>query len=311
MDNSFYSSSSSDLDLGYDADSLLDFDFDFSDISEDDSTLSTSEGNLHANPESPVQVIAVEETVKVVYKPAKSSVTKLQKKKVTKKGILDIKAMIKDNKLPNISRRVKGLELVAFPSFDKCDSLVFMPHSMSRMMNSGDVRGLASLLAVHATKNCSVFMKGNNLFLEGFLQLNELITELHPDTVSCVHNTRVVGNTIQATMFTKFTDSESIFNCVARTKANDPFFNKLMGGPDACVSTTRRSRLTKKIEPMTTRTPEEKAQMIAVASSTAEDLVIFSNVYLKLTFDDATRKVTRIDYDFEYTSMTTAQARKQ
>jgi len=256
----------------------------------------------------PIQAsAAVEETVKAIHKPAKSSATKLPKKKLSKKGTLDIKAMIKGNKIPNMSRRMKGLELVAFPSFDKCDSLVFMPHSMSRMMNSGDVRGLASLLSVHATPNCEVFMKGNNLFLNGFLQLNELITELHPDTVSCVQATQVVGNTIQATMFTKFTDSEAIYNCVARTKAKDPVFNKLMGGKDACGS-TRKARFTKKIEPMVTKTADEKAQMIAVVSATAGDLVIFSNVYLKLTFDDITRKVTRIDYDFEYTSMTAAQS---
>ncbi len=251
-----------------------------------------------------------EETIKVVFKPAKASGTKLQKKKVTRKGSLNIKAMITGNKTPNMSRRAQGSALVAFPTFDKCDSLVFMPHSISRMMNSGDVSGLASLLATHTTKGCSVFMKGNNVFLEGFLQLNELITELHPDTVSCVHTTRVVGNTIQATLFTKFTDSEAIFNCVARTKANDPFFNKLMGGNDAC-GITRKARLTKKIEPMTSKTEEEKAQMISVAEANSGDLIIFSNVYLKLTFDDSTRKVTRIDYDFELTSLTAAQAAKQ
>lgn len=248
---------------------------------------------------------AVEETVKVVHKPIKAVSTKLKKKKVTRKGAADIKAMINGNKIPNISRRGQKAALVAFPCFDKCDSLVFMPHSISRMMNSGDVAGLASLLATHSTKNCEVFMKGNNVFLEGFLQLNELITELHPDTVSCVHTTRVVGNTIQATLFTKFTDSEAIFNCVARTKAKDPFFNRLVG-EHAC-GITRKARLTKKIEPMTTKTEEEKAQMIALAAGVTGDLIIFSNVYLKLTFDDATRKVTRIDYDFEISSLTAAQ----
>jgi len=267
-------------------------------------------GNLWQQSELPTSAPPVaEETIKVVFKPAKASVTKLQKKKVTRKGSLNIKAMITGNKTPNMSRRAQGSALVAFPTFDKCDSLVFMPHSISRMINSGDVSGLASLLATHTTKNCEVIMKGNNVFLDGFLQLNELITELHPDTVSCVHTTRVVGNTIQATLFTKFTDSEAIFNCVARTKAKDPFFNKLMG--DHACGSSRKARLTKKIEPMVTKTEEEKAQMIAVAAANSGDLIIFSNVYLKLTFDDATRKVTRIDYDFELTSLTVAQAAKQ
>lgn len=262
-------------------------------------------GNLWQESVQPIAPSVVEETVKVSRKPVKASATKLQKKKVTKKGSMDIKSMIKGNKIPNISRRAQGSALVAFPCFDKCDSLIYMPHSISRMMNSGDVGGLASLLASHTTKNCEVFMKGSNVFLEGFMQLNELITELHPDTVSCVHTTRVVGNTIQATLFTKFTDSEAMFNCVARTKAKDPFFNRLVG-ENAC-GTTRKSRLTKKIEPITTKSEEEKAEMIAVAANNSGDLVIFSNVYLKLTFDDASRKVTRIDYDFEITSLTVAQ----
>ena len=43
MNSSISSSSCSDLDLTYDTDSLLDFDFDFSELSEDDSTLSVPE----------------------------------------------------------------------------------------------------------------------------------------------------------------------------------------------------------------------------------------------------------------------------
>jgi len=46
MSASITSSSSGDFDMSYDVDSLLDFDFDFSEISEDDVSLALSEGLL-------------------------------------------------------------------------------------------------------------------------------------------------------------------------------------------------------------------------------------------------------------------------
>ena len=171
-------------------------------------------------------------------------------------------------------------------------------------MNSGDITGMATLLNTHTSKNCEVNMKGMEMMLDGFLYLNELMTELHPDTVSCVNTTKVVGNTILATAFTKYTDSNSIFDCVARTKNRDPLFNRIFGDMNACGD--RSKRMAHKIEPITNKTEEEKSQMITVASGPA-DIVVYANYYLKFTFDDATRKVTHINYDFELTSLTSAQ----
>lgn len=57
MSASITSSLSGDFDMSYDVDSLLDFDFDFSEISEDDVSLAISEGlYLFVNLSSPVSV---------------------------------------------------------------------------------------------------------------------------------------------------------------------------------------------------------------------------------------------------------------
>lgn len=250
------------------------------------------------------QIVVVDEAPKVNHKPNKSVVSKIKKKPTTKKnGTSTLKSVIKGGKVPNISRRVQGSVLCAFPTFDKCDSLVFLPHSISRFMNNGDITGMAALLQAHTSKNCEVHMKGMEMMLDGFLYLNELITELHPDTVSCVNTTKVVGNSIMATVFTKYTDSNSIFDCVARTKKGQPMFDKIFGS-HPCGD--RSQRMAHKIEPITNKTEEEKAQMLTVCS-TAADIVIYANYYMKFTFDDATHKVTHINFDFELTSLTSAQ----
>lgn len=253
----------------------------------------------------PPVVQAVEEAPKVNHKPTKSGVSKIKKKPATKKnGTSTLKSVIKGGKVPNISRRVQGSVLCAFPTFDKCDSLVFLPHSISRFMNSGDITGMAALLSNHTSKNCEVDMKGMKMMMDGFLYINELMTELHPDTVSCVNTTKVVGNTIMATVFTKYTDSNSIFDCVARTKKGQPMFDMIFGNNNSHCD--RATRMSHKIEPITNKTEEEKAQMLVVCAGTA-DMVVYANYYMKFTFDDATRKVTHINFDFELTSLTSAQ----
>lgn len=292
--------------MSFDVDSLLDFDFDFSEISEDDMSLSLSEAPcIESAVEIVIPIEVVEEVSKINHKPTKSGVSKLKKPSTKRNAGSTLRNVIKGGKVPNISRRGQGSAvLCAFPTFDKCDSLVFLPHSISKFMNSGDISGMSTLLTNHAAKNCEVSMKGMEMLLDGFLYLNELITELHPDTVSCVNTTKVVGNTILATMFTKYTDSNSIFDCVARTKSNDPLFKKIFG--DLSVCGDRSKRMAHKIEPIANKTEEEKAQMLTVAAGPG-DMVVYANYYLKFTFDDTTRKVTHINYDFELTSLTSAQ----
>lgn len=217
-----------------------------------------------------------------------------------------IKNMINGMKAPNMSRRGQGSVLCAFPAFDKCDSLVFLPNSISKFMNSGDMVGMSALLSSHASKSCVVNFKGLNLQLGGFMYLNELISELHPDTVSCIHTTKVIGNTIQATLFSKFTDSDSIFASVAHMRRKDAMYLEMFGDP-AEAAAGHGKRWKKKIEPMTTKTEEEKAQLIQVAQSPG-DILVYANMYMKFTFDDMTRKITKIDYDFEMTGLSAVDA---
>lgn len=245
---------------------------------------------------SPLTIASVEEP-KTTHKPAKSGVTKLKKKPakntttLAKKGVNSKQVQL---------RAQPPAPLIPPPTMDKGDALVFFPHSFVRFMNIGDISGLSRLLSSHADPTCAFNFKGHGLVLRDFLDLSELFAEMHPDTVNCVHTTKVMGNTVQAKLFSKFTDSESIFQSVAMTKSKTPLFMKLFGD---VRNVTRLGRWQKKIDSLTNKEDAEKAQLISVASAPG-DMVIYANYYMKLTFDDVTRKMTRIDYEFELSSLT-------
>lgn len=270
------------------ADDLIDideslFDFDFSSLATPDVH------NLHPT-----------EATNFVIKLTKSNVTKL-KKKPTKRTSRMLQGMVNGSKVPNMSRRAEGSVMVAFPTFDKCDSLVFLPSSFTRFMNNGDVPGMTNLIRTHTTKNCDCYFKGHNVRLAGFFGLNELSTELHPDAVSCVSATKVVNNTIQAKVLTKFTECDTIFNSVAMMKKNDPTFRFLFG--DYKVS-KREDRWNNKVR-MMDKDDEVKEQLMSIVNIPG-NLLVYGSFYLTFTFDAALRKVTRIDYDFDVTSLSHA-----
>lgn len=343
--NTFVTSSSLDSlgDLSFD-DSLLDFDFDFSDelafgnnspVSEGKSFKGRYAPNVHfplylffcydtvpilleesilelfeempellelstkAHPvsDSPLTVTTSEEEPKTNHKPAKCGVAKLKKKPgknnatLTKKGVTSKQVQL---------RAQPPAPLIPPPTMDKGDALVFFPHSFVRLMNIGDISGLSKLLLSHADATCEFNFKGHGLLLRDFLDLSELFSELHPDTVNCVHTTKVMGNTVQAKLFSKFTDSDTIFQSVAVSKAKTPLFQRIFGD---VRNVNRLGRWKKKIDALTNKADEEKAQLIVVAGAPG-DMVIYANYYMKLTFDDVTRKMTRIDYEFELSSLT-------
>jgi len=200
---------------------------------------------------------------------------------------------------PNLSRKFRDLKLYAFPSFDKCDSLLFFPHSMSRHLNSGDYRSLVRLLNAHLHKDCMVNMSPNgNLTLPPgvFVKMFELMNEAHPDSVLCVHTTKVVENVLNAQMYFKFTDSHVINRSLVGTvQENDliPLFIQ------------KRSERFKESIDMTNRSEQEIQQLASIVDSEV-DLVVYGKVNFKLTFDGS-KRVTGIDFMPEFTSMNTTQ----
>jgi len=196
-------------------------------------------------------------------------------------------------KAPNMSRRIQGTNLCAFPTFDKCDSLVFVPVSMVKMMNCDDFPGVRKLLATHIHRNCIVDFKGEPMTMGQFIDLQEIVCQLHPDKISCVHDTKVVNNTIHASLFTKFTDNKLIYDVIAashRTKY-----------PGMFAPIARSTRWNKKI-PQNFYGAAEKAQLDGLLDSGA-DLVVYANMEWILTFDIYSRKITRFSYRWTFVEM--------
>jgi len=100
--------------------------------------------------------------------------------------------------------------------------------------------------------------------------------------VNCVHTTKIVNNTVQSKLFSKFTDSRSIYRTVASQHGENPFYKQMFGNNRAWRCWKQQ------IASLQNKTDAEKAQMISVVDAP----------------DDATRQLTKIDYAFELCSLT-------
>jgi hypothetical protein len=205
------------------------------------------------------------------------------------------------NRAPNLSRKFRDLKLYAFPSFDKCDSLVFFPSSMSRHLNSGNYQGLCQLMSAHLHKNCSVRIspKGNaRISAPMFVKMFEIMNDAHPDSVLCVHTTKVIDNAIHARMYFKFTDCPVINNSLAHT-ISDATFKPMFA--------RQRSDRFKDNMNLTFKTEAEKEALNAIVDSDV-DLVVYGKADFRLCFD-VNKKVTDIDFLCEFTSLSTTQVK--
>jgi hypothetical protein len=203
------------------------------------------------------------------------------------------------NKAPNLSRKLRGLKLYAFPSFDKCDSLVFFPNSMSRYLNSGDYYSLGQLMASHLHRNCAVRISPNGnprISALMFIKMFEVMNEAHPDSVLCVHTTKVIENSIHARMYFKFTDSQVINASMANRTTGDMF--------QSMFALPRSDRFRDNMN-FTAKTSEERVAITQIVDSNV-DLVVYGKVDFRLCFDDC-KKVTDIDFMCEFTSLSTTQ----
>jgi len=88
------------------------------------------------------------------------------------------------------SKKIKQIApfatVYAFSSFDKYDSLIYLPTALTRHMKSGAVRSLSKFLCTHLDKKCAV----NLLFLSVNVLIItcKLVLDLHPDTLQVVQN---------------------------------------------------------------------------------------------------------------------------
>jgi hypothetical protein len=187
-------------------------------------------------------------------------------------------------------------KLMVFPSFDRSDSLIYLPYTLARKLNCGDHDSLRKTLYSYLHRDCAIFMgkPGGNLWrLDLMLQLFEITNDLHPDSVMCVHTCHVVENSITATLYFKFTDSVQLAEALGASIC-DPFLQSI-------VKRNRGNSLKQRLG-LENRPLEEQLLLSSLADST-DDLVIYGKVDLLLTFDMYSKKVTTMVFDAQLTSL--------
>lgn len=112
-----------------------------------------------------------------------------------------------------VTRTPQRLKLFSFPSFDKSDALIYLPSTMARLSNCGDIQKFTHLMKNYCTKDCAVTFDNleHPLPLLIYLDLIEVGDVFYPDNMMCMHSTRVVENQIQGTLYYKYTDIPEMY----------------------------------------------------------------------------------------------------
>ena len=182
--------------------------------------------------------------------------------------------------------------LYAFPSYDKCDSLIYFPTALSRLLNSSDFDNLSKLFKTHLDNNCN-FDFGCRRLKPTIANLMEIFTfsaELYPDWFMCAHSTSVVENQIRTTVHLKFSDIKSIKDSLLHTKTT----------PTQC------SILQESIERDQYETyglNEQEHQIIKEKLRESTDLVVYIRMEIILTVDQSTGKIVCWDSTNAITSV--------
>jgi hypothetical protein len=198
---------------------------------------------------------------------------------------------------PNLSRKNPGTVIYSFPTFDKCDSLLFFPATFARCVNSGDFTSLNKLIRSRIDRNCEITLVGTRVSLEGMLAVFELMNELRPDSIHCVHSTKVVENEIRATLCYKYTDNLTLRQAL-KGSFPDPRVYNACAGP--------RGDPEQRAEYVNSR-PEHEQADIMYSLAFAEEVVVYGNAYLTLAFDEHTKKVTALKLGCDFTSFRVVQ----
>lgn len=191
-----------------------------------------------------------------------------------------------------MSKHVQSARLCAFPSFDKCDSLVYFPTSMTRFFNSNDFASLRKLFTTHMDKNCKVNIKGIMLTAPKYIDVMENLEGLYPDKISCVHETKVKDNTIYASVYCKFTENATVYDSVARvaqTRYADVF--------------PLNNRVERWIKKLNISEHDQRYNSMHRALVSANDLIVYGVMKYEFQFDNYSRRIVRMKYNFVVTSV--------
>jgi len=209
-------------------------------------------------------------------------------------------ALTEGAKMPNMSRRAPTNVLIAFPTFDKCDSLIYFPSTLARLINSDDMTATSKLFATYFRKDCMIDYIANvgkitKFTPKTFVGLLHVANVLEPDRIMCVHSTKVVDNTIRATVYMKLTDTQPLYDYMSQT----------LSSADAAIAALCQQDRAKRLkyyihdELMSESAKEEIAQH----SESQEDLLVYIQCNLVMTIDDVAKKISHMDLTYVLTSL--------
>lgn len=189
-------------------------------------------------------------------------------------------------------------KLYAFPTFAVSDALLFLPSAMASYINSADHDAFSRLLWSHLDKDCEIkinLLQDKVLNTRRFLKFHDLMTDLHPDSIMCVHSSKFVNNQLCASIYLKFTDSKVIYESVAKT-VTDPVLRGMLGAQRASCLLHRSSIRNSHAD------ADVKDEFSAFVAGDA-DFVVYVRIDMVLTIDETSKKVTCYELKGQVTSM--------
>jgi len=187
-------------------------------------------------------------------------------------------------------------KMCPFPVFDKSDAMLYLPSTMAKLANSGDIEKFTTLLRTHSDKNAKVILcnKTNlEMPVSKFLELVELVDDLYPDSMNCMHSTKVINNKIVAVMYYKYTDTPEIYEHT-ESMVTDPLFRTFFVGSRKEI-VQRALQLHSKSE-----TLQKDINMLI---DMQEELQMYGKSDLVMTFDPVSKKIMTYEYYSTATSV--------
>lgn len=246
--------------------------------------------------------------VPVVLKKSKArKVTKVLKSSKTsfRKGMTVKEVLEAGDQQPNMSRRTPTNVLVAFPAFDKCDSLVYFPTTLIRYLNTSDIDAATKLLNKYMHKRCTIMLQGKqptDMSLLNFTKMMTVTDDLEPDRIMCVRSTKVVENKIMATIYAKVTDIQSLYTNLSRTSSvlHEEGVQNMGLYPD-------RLRRFQYYAAESVHS-EQVDQDLLTYSQQDEDVLIYMRVDFSMTIDDVSKKIVHFTHAMQLSSVHLAGA---
>lgn len=142
-------------------------------------------------------------------------------------------------------------------------------------------------------------MAGRKMTVDMMIKTQETMNDLHPDSLICVHTTKVVTNQIRTLMYYQYTDSKAIREGMERSI--DPWKLEICSNPRSNVNKLA-TFLSLQPEPE----PKHEREHLTHLLTTNEDVVVYGRVFMTLTLSEQTKKVTDLNMQCDYTSFRSA-----